>query len=114
MDSNLHSTTFNSLQFIYSYYARIAFIITILILIFTKSSYAKGFLEVSSFLYGVLIGLNLILIVIPLVINLIDPVDGIGNEIYFSLFESLVKMILAFVVYKLSTEQIIVVRTKNN
>ena len=95
-------------------YVRILFLIVILILIFTKNRYAKDFIEISSFLYAILIGFNLLVIVIPLILHLMEPLESIGNEIYISLIEASIKLILAILVYKLSTKQISIVSTKSN
>ncbi len=95
-------------------YARIAFVVVILILIFAKNRYAKDFLEISSFLYAILIGFNLLVIVIPLILDMIEPVESIGNDIYFSLIEALIKLTLAIFLYKLSKEQIVIVTAKSN
>lgn len=95
-------------------YIRIPFQIVLLILIFMKSSYAKSLLEGASFLYAILISLNLILIIIPLILYLIKPIDNFENDIYISLTEALIKLILAIIVYKLSKDRIVIVTTKSN
>ena len=95
-------------------YIRIPFQIVLLIMIFLKNSYAKGFLEIASFLYAVMIGLNIILIVIPLLFTLIAPIENNITNISISLIVALVKLILAIVVYKLSRDNIFIVTKKSN
>lgn len=95
-------------------YLRIPFQIILLIFIATSNKYTKDLLEGISLLYAIMIGLNLILIVIPLILFLIKPVNDLDENIYLSLFLTLVKLILSILVYKLSKTQTEVVTVEDN
>ena len=67
-------------------YLRIPFQIILLIFIATSNKYTKDLLEGISLLYAIMIGLNLILIVIPLILFLIKPVNDLDENILGRIF----------------------------
>lgn len=94
-------------------YLRITFQIILLLLIFMKNRYAKSLLEGVSFLYAILMSFNLLVIIVPLIIHLFNPTDIFENDIYISLIETSIKLILAVAVYKLSKAHLVVVTNKS-
>ena len=80
----------------------IVFQVVLLGLVIASHKWTKFVIEGISLLYAILNSFNLILLVIPLILQLVEPNNDFDNNLYVDLIVTMVKLICAILTYQFS------------